>query len=149
MQKIEVILLQDVKKLGKKYDVVKVAPVYARNVLLPSMIAKFATPGAMHDLNKKIESNKKHAETVSEKIKHMISDLQENGLTISVEANEQQKLYWHIHPKDIAQTLSEKYGFDVDENWINIHEIELLGSYPVTIDWHATKWEFNLDIAQK
>lgn len=150
MQKIEVILLQDIKKLGKKYDVVKVAPVYARNVLFPATMAKFASPGALHDLKSKIESNKKQMESVSEKVKSMISTLQENGLSIEVEANEQSKLYWNIHAKDIAKQLTDQFNFEVSENWIDTKTIESIWSYTVRVDWpNNTKGEFKLDVNQK
>lgn len=148
MQKIEVILLQDIKKLGKRYDVVKVAPVYARNVLFPATMAKFASPGALHDLRKKIESNQKQLQTTSVKVKDMISSLQESGLSIEAEANEQQKLYWNIHAKDIAKKLSDQFGFDIQDSWIDTKDIEIIWSYTIYIDGPA-KGEFKLDVVQK
>ena len=149
MQKIEVILLQDIKKLGKKYDVVKVAPVYARNVLFPATMAKFATPGALHDLSKKIESNKKQVADISSKVKNMIQDLQEAGITMEVEANEQQKLYGNIHARDIAKTLTDKFGFDVDENRVDTKDIEAIWSYTISIDGPDAKGNFQLNVTQK
>ena len=148
MQKIEVILLQDIKKLGKKYDIVKVAPVYARNVLFPSTMAKFASLGALHDLRSKIESNKKQMETISEKVRSMISSLSESGLSIEVEANDQSKLYWNIHAKDIAKKLSDQFGFDVVDSWIDMKDIDTIWSYTINIDGPA-KGEFKLEIVQK
>lgn len=148
MQKIEVILLQDIKKLGKKYDIVKVAPVYARNVLFPSTMAKFASPWALHDLRSKIASNKKQMETISEKVKSMISSLSESGLSIEVEANDQHKLYWNIHAKDIAKKLSDQFDFDVAESWIDMKDIDTIWSYTINIDGPA-KGDFKLEIVQK
>ena len=69
MQKIEVLLMQDYKTLGKRYQVVKVAPVYARNVLLPQGIAKIADSGILHDMKAKIESHKKQQQSIVEKMK--------------------------------------------------------------------------------
>jgi ribosomal protein L9 len=69
MQKIDVVLLQDHKTLGKKYAVVGVKPIYARNILFPQGIARFADKGTLNDLKAKMESSAKSQKSLIEKIK--------------------------------------------------------------------------------
>lgn len=149
MQKIDVILLQDYKTLGKKYDMVSVKPVYARNVLFPQGIAKFADKGTLNDLRTKMEAHRKSQQTLVEKLKSMLNALQENGLTLTWETNEAGKLYGKLHAKDVAAKLTADYNVDITTDYLTIADIETLGVYTVKFNGEGLQDKFELHVTNK
>ncbi|HMY80623.1 MAG TPA: 50S ribosomal protein L9 [Candidatus Absconditabacterales bacterium] len=135
MQKIDVLLLQDFKTLGKKYDVIGVKPIYARNVLFPQGIARLADKGTLNDLRSKIASHQKSQQTLIDKLKAMLASLQDTPVVIKAQANESGKLYGKIHATTIADKLSADYGCDVSSDYLHINDIESVGLY--TINFHG------------
>lgn len=134
MQKIDVVLLQDYKTLGKKYDVVAVKPIYARNVLFPQKIARFADTGTLNDLRSKMESHRKSQLSLVEKLKAVLNTLEGSGVDITAQVNEQGKLYGHIHAKDIATKLTTEHGVDISSDYLNMKDIDALGSYTINFN---------------
>ncbi|MDN5331427.1 MAG: large subunit ribosomal protein [Tepidanaerobacteraceae bacterium] len=134
---MKVILLQDVKTLGKKGDLVDVADGYARNYLFPKNMAVEATPGNLAKLEqekkakeKKLARQKMEAEELAEKIKKC-------HLTLKVKAGVQGKLYGSINSKNIAEALKEQCGIDIDKRKIQLDEpIKAFGSYEVPVKLH-------------
>lgn len=130
---MEVILLKDVDSLGKSGEMVKVAPGYARNYLIPKKIALQATKGNLKKLDemklrdeKARGKEKLNAEALKEKIELIT-------LTIRKSAGEEDKLFGSVTSSDIAAVLSAE-GIDVDKRKIIIEEsIKRLGSYTVSV----------------
>jgi large subunit ribosomal protein L9 len=133
---MEVILNQDMDKLGKAGSIVKVKDGFARNFLIPKGLA---LPKTDTNLNK-IEQDKQKkllqiekAKRESEKLKERLENL---SLTIPVLTQEEDKLYGSITPVDIAGILKEE-GIDVDKNSIILDDpIKSLGIYEVLIKLH-------------
>ena len=133
---MEVILREEVEKLGRRGDVVKVAAGYARNFLLPKRMAVAAT-----------ESNKKIVE--QEKQAHLRRDAKEIGdandlakmmgsvsLTIAQKAGENDHLFGSVTAQDIA-TLLEKQGYAIDRRKVHLEEpIKTLGDFKVAVRLH-------------
>lgn len=149
MKKIEVLLLQDFKTLGKKYDVVLVRPSYAKNVLFPKQIARFADAGTLNDLRAKMEAHRKSHQTFVDKLKATIKELQDKGVTIVAEANEQGKLYGAVHAKDIAAKISSGYGVDIDTDYIHTPDIHAHGSHVVNFSGEGIMAEFTVNVTAK
>ena len=149
MQKIDVVLLQDYKTLGKKYDMVAVKPVYARNILFPQGIAKFADKGTLNDLRTKMEAHRKSQQSLVEKIKAMLNALQENGLTLSGETNEAGKLYGKIHAKDVATKLSSDHGVEITTDYLTLADVETTGTYIVKFNGEGIQDKFELHVVSK
>ncbi|ADL08961.1 50S ribosomal protein L9 [Thermosediminibacter oceani] len=134
---MKVILLQDVKSLGKKGDLVNVADGYARNYLFPKNLAVEATPGNLAKLEQekkarenKLAKEKKEAEELAQKIK-------KGTVTLKVKAGEQGKIFGSITSKDIAEALRQQYGVEIDKRKVQLDEaIKSLGSYEVTVKLH-------------
>ncbi|MCF6096285.1 50S ribosomal protein L9 [Thermovorax subterraneus] len=134
---MKVILLQDVKTLGKKGDLVNVADGYARNFLFPKNLAVEATPGNLAKLEeekkakeKKLARQKMEAEEMADKIKKC-------SVMLKVKAGAQGKLYGSINSKNIADALKEQYGIDIDKRKIQLDEpIKAFGSYEVPVKLH-------------
>jgi large subunit ribosomal protein L9 len=133
---MEVILREEVEKLGRRGDLVKVAAGYARNYLLPKKLAVTAT-----------ESNKKIVE--QEKQAHLRRDAKEIGdaselaklmsaveLTIAQKAGENDQLFGSVTALDIA-TLLEKQGYAIDRRKVHLEEpIKTLGDFKVAVKLH-------------
>ncbi len=130
---MEVILKEDVAKLGSRGDVVKVAEGYGRNYLLPRKLAIQATDG-----NKKvIDQMKAAAVRRSAKEKAQAEELakQFDGLSVSFQrkAGEHDQLFGSVTASDLAEAL-EKKGFSVDRRKIQLHEaLRTLGEFTVPI----------------
>jgi large subunit ribosomal protein L9 len=133
---MEVILREEVEKLGHRGEVVKVAAGYARNYLLPQRLAVAAT-----EANKKIVAQEREAGLRREAGE--LADAQElakllNGVAVTTaqKAGEQDQLFGSVTAKDIAELL-EKQSFHIDRRKIHLEEpIKLLGEHKVAIRHH-------------
>ena len=133
---MEVILREDVEKLGTRGQLVKVAPGYARNFLLPKKLALAAT-----ESNKKILEQERQAHLRKEA--KLVSDAGELAklmanvsVTISQKAGENDQLFGSVTSKDIAEAL-EKQGYTIERRKIVLEEpIKTLGEFKVTVRLH-------------
>jgi len=134
---MEVILKQDVDKVGKAGNIVKVKDGFARNFLLRNDLA---LPLNSQNL-KKLESEKQRKIAQAEKIKKEAEDLKERlsvvSITIPALIQEEDKLYGSITSQDLAQALKDE-GFDIDKSIIMMDEpIKSLGIYEIPIRLHT------------
>jgi len=133
---MEVILKEDVPKLGSRGDVIKVAEGFGRNYLLPRKLAIEASAG-----NKKvIEQMKAAALRRSAKEKAQAEELatQFDGLSVSFtrKSGERDQLFGSVTSGDVAEALTKK-GFDLDRRKIQLHEpLKTLGEFTVPIKLH-------------
>ena len=133
---MEVILKEDVPKLGSRGDVVKVAEGFGRNYLLPRRLAIQATSANM----KVIEQMKAAAVRRSAKEKVQAEELakQFDGVSVSFarRAGEHDQLFGSVTSSDIAEALSKK-GFEIDRRKIQLHEpLKSLGEFAVPLKLH-------------
>lgn len=127
---MKVILLQDVKGLGKKGDVVQVALGYARNYLFPRSLASEATEGKMKQLAQQQAGASRKKQLEEEKAKKLASSLNGSIVKVYGKAGENGKLFGSINNKDIAEALRKEYGIEVDKRKIILKEpIRQLGNY--------------------
>lgn len=112
---MQVILLQDVRGVGKAGTVAKVSDGYARNLLLPKGLAKEATPGNIKELErKKAESAARRAEDMAG-AKAMAAKLEDVALTMKTKAGEGGRLFGAITSKDLSEALQAQFGFEIDK----------------------------------
>ena len=133
---MELILKQDVDKIGKAGSVVNVKDGFARNFLIPNGLAIPLTPSNL----KKLEEEKQNKSLQLEKIKQEAEKTREGleglSLTIQVLSQEEEKLYASITSQDIAEALKEE-GFNIDKHSIILDEpIKSLGIYEVSVKLH-------------
>lgn len=134
---MKVILLQEVKGLGQKGAVVEVAPGYGRNYLFPRGLAVEATPEnlkawaeARRQVEEKKERELRRAKAQAEKLAGAV-------IQIPARAGEGGKLFGAVTAKEIAQAISQKFGFEVDRRKIELLEpLKNLGSYKVSLRLH-------------
>jgi large subunit ribosomal protein L9 len=135
---MEVILREDVDKLGARGQVVKVAAGYARNFLLPKRLAVAAT-----ESNKKIVEQERHAhlrreakqETEAQDLSKLLSGV---TVTIAQKAGENDQLFGSVTTKDISEAL-EKAGYTIDRRKIDLGEpIKQLGEHKIAVKLHKS-----------
>ena len=131
---MKVILLDNVKKIGKKYEKVEVSNGYANNLLIPKKLAIPATPQAEKDLVQKMQAV---AETQAEKQKAVLdafNTFAENPTVIKVKANEEGGVYAKLGADALASAFTEKSGVDIDTDYVGLSEsLESLGEHDVSI----------------
>jgi large subunit ribosomal protein L9 len=134
---MKVILLSDVKALGKKGDVVDVAEGYARNFLLPRNLASEANKGALAaHADQKRAHEKREAQTLAE-AKELATKIESTQLAVKVKAGGNGKLFGAVTNADVADAIAHTLDVSVDKHKIEIKsQIKALGSYPVEIKLH-------------
>lgn len=137
---MRVILLQDIKNVGKKYEIKEVKNGYARNFLFPNGLAKAATRETLEWLKVQKELNEKKAEEELKKVQEFASSLDGLEITIPVKVGEDGQLFESITSQKIFEKLKE-LGFEIKKPQIILAEpIKELGEYPIKI-----KFEHNLE----
>jgi len=134
---MKVILLTEVKGLGKADDVVEVNDGYARNLLFKKNLALEATPANMNSIKLKKGSQAEKARRELIEAKENGKKLAEHLITLNMKAGEGGRLYGAVTAMDIAAAL-DKQGFKIDKKHIIIkNPIKAVGSFEVTLKLHA------------
>lgn len=134
---MEVVLRQDVEKLGQMGDVVEVADGYARNYLLPRRLAVLATPANKAEIEKAREARRQREVAERERVENLAGRLDGFLCYIPVRATEKGHLFGSVGPKNVAEALHES-GFETirPSNVSLTRPIEETGDYPIEIMLH-------------
>ena len=119
---MKVILLSDIKGVGKKDQIINANDGYARNYLFPKKLAVEATTGNLGNLKAKQESNQYRKDMQKEEAIKLADKLKNITLTIKVKAGENGKIFGGVTAKEIAENLKTQYAIDVDKKKINLSE---------------------------
>jgi len=134
---MKVILLQDVRKLGKKGEIIEVSEGYGRNYLLPRKLASPGTSENINDAKQKQAAAKHKAQVASDEAVILASQLKKVELTIPVKVGEGGKIFGAITGKNISDAAKEQYQLDIDKKKVEIKEpIKTLGTHEVIIRVH-------------
>ena len=137
---MQVILLKDVDKIGKKFEVKEVKDGYARNFLFPQGLAKQATKEAITWLETQKEIEEKKAEESLKKIQDVASAVDDQEVVIQVQVGGEDQLFESVTSQKISDKLKE-LGFDIKKSQIELSQpIKETGEFPVKI-----KFEHNLE----
>ncbi len=131
---MKVILLQDIKNVGRKEQIIEANDGYARNYLFPKKLAIEATKDNMLKLQAKktSEANKKKAEI--EANKEIAKKIEKIELTIKAKVGENSKIFGGITSKEIAEELKKQHKFEIDRKKITLKDtIKSLGRYTAEI----------------
>ncbi|OGZ04171.1 MAG: 50S ribosomal protein L9 [Candidatus Liptonbacteria bacterium RIFOXYD1_FULL_36_11] len=131
---MKVILLQDVKKIGKRMGVREVPDGYARNFLFPKGMAKAATKEAIFNLEKEKGREDQRKNEAKEKAKVLAQKASEITLLIKAKAGEKGELFGSIGEKEIIKELEKKAGIKAKEVILE-HHIKNLGKYEIEVDF--------------
>jgi len=134
---MKVILQQEVKKVGKKGDILEVSEGYARNFLLPKGLAVQATANNLNAvIQQKKSEERKHQQAVDEATL-MAAQLSKIEVSIAVKIGEGGKLFGSVTGKDIAEALKKDHNIDIDKRKIELKEsVKGIGDYEAVIKVH-------------
>ncbi len=116
---MKVILLENIKKLGKKYEVVEVADGYARNYLLPKEKAEMATEKNLNKLEQLKKREEIEVKKEKSEIEDLISQIEGKEFVIKMKVGEKDQLFEAVTAEKISEKLKEE-GFEIDPQSINL-----------------------------
>jgi len=140
---IEVILLQDDKYLGEKYEIVSVKPIFARNVLLPKNIAVLADKANKNKYEQKMQAAVAARAKKAAWLEDLFAKMTENGWVKLVrKVNKDNVLYAKVNEADIAEAIKETYGVEIESHYLKLKKkINEAGSYSVPFLYKDMKKE--------
>ena len=130
---MKVVLLQDVKDIGKKDQVVNVSDGYARNFLLPRKLAKEATTAAMNDVKAKESAKAHHKREEVKAANELKAKLDGKEVTIKAKAGKEGKLFGAVTSKDVSAALKAQHKMDIDKKKIVMKDIKTFSRVDVEI----------------
>ncbi|MBU5488100.1 50S ribosomal protein L9 [Clostridium sp. MSJ-8] len=130
---MKVILLQDVKKLGKKGEVINASDGYARNFLFPKKLAEEATESNLHILNNVKENERKQKLAELEEAQKLANELRGKEIKIPAKTGENGKLFGAITSKDVAGLIEKQYKVKIDKKKIVMDTIKVAGGYEIEV----------------
>ena len=132
---MKVILLQDVKSLGKKGEIVNVNDGYARNFILPKKLGAEATPKNLNDLKLQKNNEKKVAQENLEAAKELAAELAAGKVELAIKVGEGGRTFGSVSSKEIAAAVKEQMKLDVDKKVLK-ENIKTLGTHIVNVKLH-------------
>lgn len=134
---MKLVLLSDVKALGKRGDVVDVADGYARNFLLPRKLAGEADKGALAQLEAQHKAAERRDAQELADARALAARIESAKLVVKAKAGENGKLFGAVTNADVASAVAAAVSINVDKHKIGMAgQIKALGSYPVEIKLH-------------
>jgi len=131
---LEVILREDVDKVGLRGEVVNVARGYARNYLFPRKLAQEATPALVKELEKRQAQISRHEAASVEQAREIATKLEQAELRFEVKSGPTGSLFGSVTPTDIADQIWEKHKIRVDRRKIGTDTIKRIGRYEIPIE---------------
>ena len=134
---MKVILLQDVKTLGKKGEIVEINDGYARNFILPKKLGMEATSKNLNDLRLRKTNEEKVAQGVLEEAEEFAALLATKKIVVKIKAGEGGKTFGSVSSKEIAKAAKEQNDLDIDKKKIQLVEsIKSAGIFDIPIKLH-------------
>lgn len=134
---MEIILLEDVKSLGKKGEKIKVNDGYARNFILPKKLGIEATAKNLNDLKLKNANEEKIAKEKLEEAKSLAAEIEKKKVELSIKAGKDGRAFGSVSTKEIAQAAKEQLGYDLDKKKMQLSEpIKSAGIFQVPVRIH-------------
>ena len=134
---MKVILLQDVKALGKKGDVVNVSDGYARNAIFPKKLGVEANAKNLNDLKLQNQHADKIAQENYEAALAMAENLKDKKVTVKMKAGEGGRTFGSVSTKEISQATHDQLGLELDKKKMQLKEaIKSFGVYEVPVKVH-------------
>lgn len=134
---MEVVLLEDVKALGKKGQIVKVNDGYARNFILPKKLGIEATSKNLNDLKLQKANADKIAAEQLQAAKDLAAELESKSITLSIKAGEGGKAFGSVSSKEIAKAIQDQLGMEIDKKKLVLPEpLKTFGTHEVPVKLH-------------
>ena len=134
---MDIVLLEDVKALGKKGQVVKINDGYARNFILPKKLGVEATTKNLNDLKLQKANDARIAAEQLEAARELGAKIEAASITLSIKAGEGGRAFGSVSSKEIAKAVTDQLGLDIDKKKITLNDpIKAIGSFEVPIKLH-------------
>ena len=134
---MKVILLEDVKSLGKKGQVVNVSDGYARNMILPKKLGVEATTKNMNDLKLQKAHEEKVAQENLDAAKAFADELKDKEVVVTIKVGEGGRTFGSVSTKEISEAVKEQLGYDIDKKKMQLpNPIRELGTTIVSVRLH-------------
>jgi len=134
---MKVILLEDVKALGKKGQIVEVSDGYGKNFILKKKLGVEANSSSMNDLKLQNANKEKVAKEQLEAAKELAADLESKSVTVKIKGGEGGKVFGSVSSKEIAAAYKEQCGLDIDKKKIQMADpIRTFGVHEVPVKLH-------------
>lgn len=130
---MKVILLQDIKGVGKKEEIINASDGYARNYLFPRKLAKEANEANVHVLNQKNEYERRQKLAEIEEAQKMAEDIKGIEVKIITKSGENGRLFGSITTKDISEALNKQHNLNIDKKKLVVDAIRQVGTYDVEV----------------
>ncbi|MDQ3925871.1 MAG: 50S ribosomal protein L9 [Actinomycetota bacterium] len=135
---MQVILKQDVEKIGRRGDVVDVSRGYVRNFLVPRDLAEVATPSRMEEVRREMAEAEERAQRMAERAGEIAETLNKSVITIEARTGEDERLFGSVTAANIASAIEKARGVRIDRRRIRLAEpIKSLGTHQVPIQVHG------------
>ncbi len=134
---MKVILIEDVKSLGKKGEIVNVSDGYARNMLFPKKLGVEANPKNINDLKLKKAHDEKVAKENLEAARAFKEELETKQVTLSIKVGENGRTFGSVSTKEISEAAKSQLGYDIDKKKMQLASpIRELGTTLVAVKLH-------------
>lgn len=134
---MKVILLEDVKSLGKKGEIVNVSDGYARNFVLPKKLGLEATSKNLNDLKLQKANEEKVAQQILDDAKELAGKVEAGKVELKIKVGEGGRTFGSVSTKEIALAVKEQMGYDIDKKKIQLKDaIKTLGTHAVPVKLH-------------
>ena len=134
---MKIVLLQDVKALGKKGTVVEVSEGYARNFLLPKKLGAPATADNLNTLKLQKANEERVAAAELAEAKDIAAKIEAGSVTVAIKGGENGKTYGSVSTKEIAEAVKKQLGLEIDKKKIVLAEpLKTFGTHEAVIKLH-------------
>ncbi len=135
---MKVILLEDVKALGKKGEIVNVNDGYARNFILPKKLGMEATSKNLNDLKLQKANEDKKAQALLDEAKELAKKIEAGKVTLAIKVGEGGRTFGSVSSKEIAAEVKKQMDLDIDKKKIQLKDaLKTLGTHNVPVKLHA------------
>jgi large subunit ribosomal protein L9 len=135
---VQVILKQDVEKLGQRGDVVEASAGYVRNFLIPRDLAEVATPGRLEEIQRQMAEAAEREQRMAERAEEIAATLNKSVITIEARTGDDDRLFGSITAANIASAIEKARDVHVDRRKVRLEEpLRALGTYQVPIQVHG------------
>ena len=135
---MKVVLLQDVKSIGKKGELCNVSDGYARNFLLPRKLAKEANAQAMNEIKNAEAAKQYKIKTETQQAQRNVEILGDKVLKIYAKAGQGGKIFGSVTAKEIADEIGKQFNVEVDKRKVSLEtDIKAFGTYPAEVKFYS------------
>jgi large subunit ribosomal protein L9 len=133
-KRVQLVLNQDISKLGKSGDLVEVAPGYARNYLIPKSLATHATPGILKQVERRRELERQRQLELKQQAQEQKATLEKvESFTIAKQVGEADAIFGTVTHQEVADVIKQVTGLEVDRRGITLPDIGQIGTYEAEV----------------